>query len=69
MQFVLTFVLLPLATLASWFLFLLVAWWSLTSDLHRPAVTKDEARPTAARPVPRSSPPSAQSEPTTIVRL
>jgi hypothetical protein len=49
MHFVLTFVCLPLATLASWLLFLLAAWWGLTGDLHRPEATKGATRPTAAR--------------------
>jgi hypothetical protein len=44
MQFVLTFVCLPLATLSSWFLFLLAAWSNLTSDLHRPEATRAASR-------------------------
>jgi hypothetical protein len=35
MQFVLTFVCLPLATLTSWLILLAVAWAALTGDLSR----------------------------------
>jgi hypothetical protein len=69
MQFVLTFVCLPLGTLASWLFFLLVAWSSLTSDLHRPEVTKGAARMATAPEGPHSFPPLAKSEPKTVVRL